>query len=86
MGRTFLSVKLAFAFGLCVSVLVLAAEQVRAGYGSEAMQIVVSPVATDEAGAVDTAAAAAMKKAPEACLWRGCPAGLEHPMLGRGVI
>lgn len=63
MGRSFLSVKLALAFGLCVSVLVLVADAAQAGAVDASPAVVEQPVT-----APAEAAAAA-----DVCLWRGCP-------------
>jgi hypothetical protein len=75
MGRSFLSVKLAFVFGVCVAVLVLVHDRARAGgdvpdAAVEAVSEAAATVVVDEADAADTAAV---------CLWRGCPATSSHP-------
>lgn len=63
MGRSFLSVKLALAFGLCVSVLVLVAD------GAQARAVDALPAVVEQPVTAPAGAAAAA----DVCLWRGCP-------------
>jgi hypothetical protein len=80
MGRSLLSVKLAFGFGLAVAVLVQVAESTLPG-AREAMPAVEHTAKAEAQPRVVTA---------EPCLWRGCPSA-GHPMLsypdrvGRGA-
>jgi hypothetical protein len=73
MGRTYLSIKLAAAFGLVVGLAVALAVGVAATAQADAtpdgsVEAVVAPVVDAEAGAV-------------ACLWRSCPALMPHRLL-----
>jgi hypothetical protein len=65
MGRSYLSVKLAFAFGVCVAVLVLVA------------QVLVIPAQAAPAAAEipleGPESADGSADGVEVCLWRGCP-------------
>jgi hypothetical protein len=77
MGRSLLSIKLAFAFGICVAVLAGAAGQVRTGAGELAERPATQPAGT-EATALE--AEIVQPAAEVICLWRACPAVLSHPL------
>jgi hypothetical protein len=86
MGRSFLSVKLAFGFGVLVAVLVLVHERVTAGpLLVEAVRTAENPVAlpmvVDAGGVQFEADSTDGRAATSVCLWRGCPAALVHPLL-----
>jgi hypothetical protein len=78
MGRSFLSVKLAFAFGVCVGVLVLVTDSVLAGGPERAPAVAEQPALVP---AQDAAAESQVAAEPDLCLWRGCPAVLAHPLV-----
>ncbi|HSJ23543.1 MAG TPA: hypothetical protein VK929_02590 [Longimicrobiales bacterium] len=69
MGRSYLSVKLAFAFGLCIGVLVLVADRAMAGGRGVSPPAAERPVLVPAASAVPPAP----ELTTEPCLWRGCP-------------
>jgi hypothetical protein len=58
MGRSFLSVKLAAAFGLCVAIAVLAVERVQAA---------------DTEPCERATTVVEIRPEPVVCLWRACP-------------
>lgn len=84
MGRSFLSVKLAVAFGLCVAVLVTGVERVRAA-GADCDRTTAETEATAPATPGKRASAVPIPSRPAAaarpaeqvvCLWRACPGDL----------
>jgi hypothetical protein len=74
MGRSFLSVKLAFGFGIFVAVLVLVAGQVTVDAVSPAPAAAEQPVQFRGLHAADGG------DEVEVCLWRGCPS-MVHPRI-----
>jgi hypothetical protein len=77
MGRSLLPIKLAFAFGICIAVLLGAAGQVRSGASELAERPSTQP-SRSEATALE---AEIVQPAVEViCLWRACPVLLSHPM------
>jgi hypothetical protein len=75
MGRSFLSVKLAIAFGVFIAVLVTVHGHVTASVVERAAVQEALHVVEPRGMEVD-----AVAEEPVACLWRGCPAVL-HPLL-----
>jgi hypothetical protein len=77
MGRSILSVKLAFAFGISIAVLAGAAGQIRTASGGLAEHPSTQPLRY-EATALE---AEIVQPAVEViCLWRACPALMLRPL------
>jgi hypothetical protein len=77
MGRSLLSIKLAFAFGFCIAVLAGAAGQVR----SAASELTERPSTQPSRSEATALGAEMVQPAAEViCLWRACPAVLSHPL------
>jgi hypothetical protein len=77
MGRSLLSIKLAFAFGICIAVLAGAAGQVRTAASERAERPSTQP-SQSEATALE--AEMVQPAAEVVCLWRACPVVLSHPL------